>query len=76
MSTATLLIKPLQVRMMNEREAATYLGIPVKRFQSLGIQPVEIIPGVRTYDIHDLDDRINLIKSGSFDGDDAIIGRL
>ncbi|CAN7495293.1 hypothetical protein [Rhizobium sp. LjRoot254] len=76
MSNATLWIRPMPRRLLSEREAAEYLGVPVKRFHGLGISPIELVPGVRNYDIHDLDARVDLVKAGSGDPDDDVLGRL
>ena len=76
MTNATLWIRPLQRRMFSKREAAEYLGIPLNRFEGLGIAPVEVVRGVLTYDVQDLDARIELIKIGSGDADDDVLGKL
>jgi hypothetical protein len=76
MSHAVLWIKPQPRRMISEKEAAAYLGVPVSRFKGMGIASIEVVSGLKTYDIHDLDQRIDLIKAGSADPDETILSRL
>ncbi|MBB3999248.1 hypothetical protein [Aureimonas pseudogalii] len=76
MSAATLNIRVSPRRMLSAAEAAEYVGVPLKHFgQDCNVKPVEI-SGRRLYDLRDLDDWIDLIKTGSSESDDDIIGKL
>jgi hypothetical protein len=77
MSTATLNIKLSPRRILTEREAADYCGLPAKKFSHFcRVSPVQL-PGVNVrYDIRDLDEWLDGMKSGLPNGDDDIIGKL
>ena len=77
MSTATLNIKLSPRRMLSAREAADYCGVPQKKFSVVcRVSPVQL-PGVDLrYDMRDLDEWLDGLKSGMPNGDDDIIGKL
>lgn len=77
MSTATLNIKVSPRRMLTAREAAEYCGLPLKKFTHYcRVSPVRM-PGVDIrYDMRDLDEWLDGMKSGLPNGDDDIIERL
>ncbi|HKU24731.1 MAG TPA: hypothetical protein VJQ54_04615 [Candidatus Sulfotelmatobacter sp.] len=77
MATATLNLKVLQQRMLPLAAAAHYCGLSVKRFPAAcRISPVAMPSGERLYDVRDLDDWLDALKSGAADSDDEIIGKL
>lgn len=76
MSSATLNIKVSPRRMLNERESAEYCGIPPKRFSTTcPVTPV-LLADQRRYDMKDLDEWLDGLKSGAPNDDDTIIGKL
>jgi hypothetical protein len=77
MATANLNISVTEKRMMNEAEAASYCGLPVKLFKTAcPVQMVNLGPR-NLYDKRDLDQWIDTEKSGATDTSrDAIIARL
>ena len=77
MTSATLNIKVSPRRMLTGREAAEYCGLPFKRFQlECTVTPVEMPGGAKLYDMRDLDEWIDGLKSEIPSDDDAILGRL
>ena len=77
MAGATLNIRVVQPRLMSQKQAADYVGLPLKRFPSACPVPLIEMPGnVRVYDIRDLDAWVDQIKSGASDPDDAILALL
>lgn len=76
MASATLNIKVKPNRMLTQADAAGYAGLTGKQFdRECPVRPVEIAPGVLRYDMRDLDQWIDGLKSGTGD-DDAILARL
>lgn len=77
MSTATLNIKVSPRRMLTDREAAEYCGLPLKKFSHYcPVQPVKLPGGDLRYDIRDLDEWLDGMKSGLPGGDDDILDKL
>lgn len=77
MASATLNLKVVPRRMLPVRDAAEYVGIPVKRFaRECNVSPVSMPSGTLLYDMRDLDAWIDSLKSGAGDLDDDIVGRL
>ena len=77
MGTANLNFSIIEKRMMNETEAASYCGLPVKHFKNAC--PVQLVNlgGRKVYDKRDLDHWIDTEKEGSTDTSrDAILARL
>lgn len=75
MTIATLNLKVLPRRMLSEREAAAYCGIPAKRL-AISVQPVVMPGGAKLYDMHDCDAWLDGLKGGGIAADDDIIGKL
>ena len=77
MGTASLNITVNDRRMLSGREAATYCGVPVKRFAAVcHVTPVELPNVGRRYDKRDLDTWIDSLKSDMPGSDDDIVRRL
>jgi hypothetical protein len=78
MSAATFKIKVLPKRMARKSEAASYCGLPVKRFEAeFPFPPVRMPGGDDLIDLQDCDRWIDSIKVGADNSDtDAIIERL
>lgn len=77
MAVATLNLQVSPRRMLTERDAADYCGLPVKHFRSdCAVAPVTMPRGKLLYDIRDLDSWIDSLKGGAPDDDDSIINRL
>lgn len=77
MATATLNLRVSPRRMLSVREAAEYCGEPIKRFPTLcPINPVLMPSGKAMYDLHDLDEWLDGLKSDQPNSDDEIIERL
>lgn len=77
MAGATLNIRVVQPRLMSLKQAADYVGLPLKRFPAACPVPQIEMPGkVKVYDIRDLDAWVDQIKIGSVDPDDAILALL
>jgi hypothetical protein len=77
MATASLNISVTEKRMMNESEAASYCGLPVKHFKSTCPVPLVNLAGRQVYDKRDLDQWIDTEKAGGTDTSRAsILARL
>ncbi|MGA1831540.1 hypothetical protein [Rhizobium wenxiniae] len=77
MANAMLNIRIVQPRMMSIKQAADYVGLPLRRFPRIcTVQPVALPESEERYDIRDLDRWIDQIKLGSADTDADILGRL
>lgn len=77
MTSTTLSIRVVQPRMMSVRQAADYVGIPLKRFSRVcSVRPVAIAEGDERYDVRDLDQWLDNLKAGHADADAEIVGRL
>lgn len=77
MTNTMLNIKVVQPRMMSMRQAADYIGIPLKRFTRIcSVRPVALSDGDERYDIRDLDQWLDHLKAGHADPDNEIVGRL
>jgi hypothetical protein len=59
--------------MLSAKEAGEYCGVPAKQ---IPVPPVEMPNGKSLYDIRDLDDFLDSLKSCRPYGDEDIIGRL
>lgn len=77
MTNTMLNIRVVQPRMMSVRQAADYVGIPLKRFSRVcSVRPIAISEGDERYDIRDLDQWLDNLKAGHTDADTEIVGRL
>jgi hypothetical protein len=77
MTAATLNIRVSPRRMLAEREAAEYIGVPLKRFGAVcHVRPVEYVGGILAYDMRDLDRWIEAQKAGDASSDDEILRKL
>jgi hypothetical protein len=59
--------------MLSAKEAGEYCGLPVKQ---IPVAPVEMPNGKSLYDMRDLDDFLDGLKSSRPYDDEDIIGRL
>lgn len=78
MSTTTLQINVVPIRMLTMAEAARHCGRSLTRFKvECPVAPVKFGNGDLRWDVQDLDAWINSLKTGTGDHDaDAIIARL
>ncbi|TNM66133.1 hypothetical protein [Aliirhizobium smilacinae] len=77
MANAMLNIRIVQPRMMSIKQAADYVGLPLRRFPRIcTVRPVALPESEERYDIRDLDQWIDQIKVGGADTDADILGRL
>lgn len=77
MTSATLNIKIAPRRMLSASEAATYCGLPLKRFPvECGVTPVAMPGGRKLYDIRELDTWLDELKGGTAENDNDILDRL
>ena len=77
MNSATLNIKVSPRRMLTTREAADYCGLSSKRFPyECQVRPIAMPKGGFLYDMQDLDQWIDSLKSGKSILDDEIIEKL
>jgi hypothetical protein len=78
MVSTTLQINVVPKRMLTKSEAAHHCGRSVARFQAeCPCKPVRFPNGDLRWDVHDLDEWLNSLKTGACDNDaDAIIARL
>lgn len=77
MSTATLNIKVSPRRMLTAREAADYCGLPLKKFtHHCQVSPLQLPGEEIRFDMKDLDEWLDGMKSGLPNGDDDITGKL
>ena len=75
--TGTFNIRVVQPRLMSEKDAAGYVGLPARRFPvTCPVAPIAMPGGVKLYDIRDLDKWVDAVKAGSADPDDAILSLL
>ena len=77
MANAMLNIRVIQPRMLSARQAADYVGLPLKRFPRIcPVRPIAVTDSEARYDIRDLDLWLDQIKAGSSDTDADILERL
>ena len=77
MANAMLNIRIVQPRMMSIKQAADYVGLPLRRFPRIcTVRPVAMPECEERYDIRDLDLWLDQIKAGNADTDADILGRL
>lgn len=77
MNTATLNLRVPPRRMLNERDAAEYVGLSIKNFRALvTVQPVRYPNGTTLHDMVDLDRWVESQKAGSSGSDDDILAKL
>ncbi|MER9712855.1 hypothetical protein [Mesorhizobium sp. M0220] len=75
MTIATLNLRVAPRRMLSEREAAAYCGIPAKRIAA-AVPPIVMPGGAKLYDMHDCDAWLDGLKGGDVAADDDILGKL
>ena len=65
-------------RMLTEADAATYAGFPSsKRFRdNCPVPAVQLAPGVRRWDVRDLDVWLDGLKDGTDATADAVLAKL
>ena len=73
MPSATLNLRVSPRRMLSAREAGEYCGLPAKQ---IPVAPIEMPNGKALFDIRDLDEFLDGLKSSQPNTDDDIIGRL
>jgi hypothetical protein len=75
---ASLNISVIEKRMLRSTEAASYCGLSQVHFKSVcPVTPVELRPGAKLYDRHDLDRWIDSAKAGLHETDHtSILARL
>ena len=77
MANAMLNIRVVQPRMISVKQAADYVGIPLKRFPRIcTVDPVAMPESQERYDIRDLDQWLDELKAGTADTDADILERL
>ena len=78
MTAVTFKFKAMPKRMAKKSEAASYCGLPVKRFEAdFPFKPVRMPGGDELIDLRDCDRWIDGLKAGEPDSDaDAIIEKL
>jgi len=77
MTLATLRLQIPPRRMLNQRDAAEYCGIPTKRFPIVcPVPPLTMPGGEARYDMLDLDDWIDCLKQGHNKSADEYLERL
>lgn len=77
MANAMLNILVVQPRMISVKQAADYVGIPLKRFPRIcTVDPVAMPENQERYDIRDLDRWLDQLKAGNADTDADILERL
>jgi hypothetical protein len=77
MANAMLNIRVVQPRMMSLRQAADYVGLPLKRFPRLcTVSPIALPENEKRYDIRDLDEWLDQLKVGDANSDADILDRL
>ena len=75
--TAVLNVRVAPRRMLNEKEASEYVGIPRRYFRTdCTVMPIELPRGLKAYDMRDLDEWLDSLKGGASDSDDDILGKL
>lgn len=74
---AVLNIRVAPRRMLSEKEAADYVGIPRRYFRAdCSVAPVELSRGLKVWDMRDLDEWLDSQRNAALDGDDDIVSRL
>lgn len=65
-------------RMLTKREAAIYCGVPINRFPAaVSVPPISMPHGKMLYDIKDLDNWLDRLKTGApNDADEDILSKL
>jgi hypothetical protein len=77
MATAMLNIRVVQPRMMSIKQAADYVGLPLKRFPRVcSVRPIAMPESEERYDIRDLDLWLDQVKAGNAGTDAEILERL
>lgn len=77
MTTATLNIRVQPRRMVTEKDAAEYCGLPAKMFRHVSpVTPIEMPGGRKLFDLRDLDVWLDGLKDGQLSDDDSIVARL
>jgi hypothetical protein len=77
MANAMLNIRIVQPRMMSLKQAADYVGLPLRRFPRIcTVRPIAMPESEERYDIRDLDRWLDQIKAGNADTDAEILERL
>ncbi|MEB2848322.1 hypothetical protein [Endobacterium cereale] len=77
MANALLNIRVIQPRMISLKQAADYVGLPLKRFPRIcSVRPVEMPESEKRYDIRDLDQWLDQLKAGDTEADQDILERL
>lgn len=77
MADAMLHIRVVQPRMMSVKQAADYVGLPLRGFSKIcTVDPVAMPENEERHDIRDLDQWLDQIKSGKADTDAEILERL
>lgn len=77
MANALLNIRIVQPRMISLKQAADYVGLPLKRFPRIcSVRPVEMPESEKRYDIRDLDQWLDQLKEGDTEADQDILERL
>jgi len=77
MANAMLNIRVVQPRMMSIKQAADYVGLPLKRFPRVcSVRPIAMPESEERYDIRDLDLWLDHIKAGNPGTDAEILERL
>jgi hypothetical protein len=77
MANAMLNIRIVQPRMMSLKQAAEYVGLPLRRFPRLcTVRPVSLPESEERYDIRDLDEWLDQIKAGNALTDAELLERL
>ncbi|MBL1436828.1 MAG: hypothetical protein COB08_011625 [Rhodobacteraceae bacterium] len=78
MANASLNIVVVDKRMLKQSEAATYTGLISKTFKAIcPVRPIEMRPGVLSWDKRDLDKWIDSKKQGfETSSRDDILGKL
>ncbi|MGF9562938.1 hypothetical protein AAIH70_05450 [Neorhizobium sp. BT27B] len=77
MANALLNIRIVQPRMISLKQAADYVGLPLKRFPRIcSVRPVEMPESEKRYDIRDLDQWLDQLKAGDTEADQDILERL
>jgi hypothetical protein len=77
MNTATLNTKSSPRRILTAREAADYCGLPHHKFSIIcRVAPIQFHGVQIRYDMRDLDEWLDGLKSGNPTGEDDIIWKL
>jgi hypothetical protein len=78
MTTATVCLRVQPYRLLTRAEAAHYCRRSVKKFaEQCPVKPIEMADGDLLWDVRDLDQWIDSLKTGLADEDtDSILARL